>query len=334
MAKKPIDVYRDWLGIEDTNRPLNYYQLLRLPLFHDDINAIREQYRKLNAYVRKFATGDYAFESQQLLNELAKAMLCLTDVRRKREYDAMLGRKDFGEGVRRTVEEVLLANKTITPEALERARRFAQAVGLAVHEAIIQQKLAAPEAVMQAYAESEGLPYLDLEDMTIDESLINVLPPAFVRQNSCVPVMIDDNQVLVASPFPINPDVEEQLRLRFGLPVRTVITTPASLNAAILKYYSGRGGTAASAGPSRGASTPAASAVSKPVTAPRTPERFRQDLQYTIVAFNLTVILVMLVQFLVRPIYDFGTLLGAFFIAALVGALVGAGTFFYRARRP
>jgi len=333
MAKKPIDVYRDWLGIEDTNRPLNYYQLLRLPLFHDDVNAIREQYRKLNAYVRKFATGDYAFESQQLLNELAKAMLCLTDVQRKREYDAMLGRKDFGEGVRRTVEEILLANKMITPDALEKARRFAQAVGLAVHEAIIQQKLASPDVVMQAYAESEGLPYVDLEDMSIDESLVGAVPPAFARQNSCVPVMIDDNQVLVASPFPINPDVEEQLRLRYGVPVRTVITTPASLNAAILKYFSGRGGAKTAVTPSRTETAAPVSTPAKPTVA-QTPERFRQDLQYSIVAFNLTVILVMIVQFLIRPMYDFGTLLGAILISAVVGAIVGVGTFFYRSRQP
>lgn len=332
MAKKPIDVYRDWLGIEDTNRPLNYYQLLRLPLFHDDINAIREQYRKLNAYVRKYATGDYAFESQQLLNELAKAMLCLTDVQRKREYDAMLGRKDFGEGIRRTVEEILLANKLITPEALERARRFAQAVGLAVHQAIIQQKLATPDVVMQAYAESEGLPYLDLEEMSIDESLVNAIPPSFARQNSCIPVMIDDNQVLVASPFPVNPDVEEQVRLRFGVPVRSVITTPASLNAAILKYFSGRGGGTPDT-PSRGAKTPTQSIPAK-VAAPRTPERFRQDLQYAIVAFNLAVIVVMILQFVMRPMTDFGTLLGAILIAVVVGAVVGAGTFFYRSRQP
>jgi hypothetical protein len=333
MAKKPIDVYRDWLGIEDTNRPLNYYQLLRLPLFHDDINAIREQYRKLNAHVRKYATGDYAFESQQLLNELAKAMLCLTDLQRKREYDAMLGRKDFGEGVRRTVEEILLANKVIIPEALERARRFAQAVGLAVHEAIIQQKLASPEVVMQAYAEAEGLPYIDLEETNIDESLVGTLPPAFVRQNSCVPVMMDDNQVLVASPFPINPDVEEQLRLRYGVPVRTVITTPASLNAAILKYFGGRGGAAGVAAASQGGTTAPASPKPRPAVV-RSPERFRQDLQYAIVVFNLTVIVVMILQFIVRPMYDFGTLLGAILISAVVGAVVGAGTFFYRSRQP
>ena len=60
MAK--IDVYKEWLKIEATNRPLNYYQLLKFNRFVDDPKVIREQYRKLNAYVRKFATGDYIEE--------------------------------------------------------------------------------------------------------------------------------------------------------------------------------------------------------------------------------------------------------------------------------
>ncbi|MFH1924301.1 MAG: hypothetical protein ABIP48_30990, partial [Planctomycetota bacterium] len=95
MAQE-LDVYRDWLGIKEAARPLNYYQLLRLPAFEDDTSKIREHYRKMNAHVRKYATGDYAEQSQELLNELAKGMLCLTDARRKREYDVTLGRKDVG----------------------------------------------------------------------------------------------------------------------------------------------------------------------------------------------------------------------------------------------
>ena len=91
MAK--IDVYKEWLKIEETRRPLNYYQLLKFNKFVDDPNVIRQRYRELNAYVRKFATGDYIEESQELLNELAKAMLCLTDKERKAEYDHKLGRK-------------------------------------------------------------------------------------------------------------------------------------------------------------------------------------------------------------------------------------------------
>jgi hypothetical protein len=74
MAKQ-LDVYRDWLGIQETARPLDNYQLLRLKRFTDDTQKIREHYRKMNSHVRKFATGDYAAESQELLNELARAML-------------------------------------------------------------------------------------------------------------------------------------------------------------------------------------------------------------------------------------------------------------------
>ncbi len=52
---------------------------MRLKQFEDDIGKIREHYRKMNAHVRKFAAGEFAKQSQDLLNELAKAMLCLTD---------------------------------------------------------------------------------------------------------------------------------------------------------------------------------------------------------------------------------------------------------------
>ena len=54
-----LDVYRDWLGIKEAERPLNHYQLLRLKKFEDDPEKIRGHYRKLNAHVRKYAAGQY-----------------------------------------------------------------------------------------------------------------------------------------------------------------------------------------------------------------------------------------------------------------------------------
>src|SRR3990172_6725775 len=234
---EPLDVYRDWLGIADAARPLNDYQLLRKKKLEDNVEKIRAHYRKLSTQVRKYATGKYAAESQKLLNELAKAMLCLTDLQRKREYDASLGREATGEGKRRTFEEVLLANKLIDQEQLKKARNYATAVNVEIRDAVLQQKLAAPEAVMLAYAESAGLPYVELEDVGIDEQLVPQIPPSTARQHSCVPVMIDQGQLLMASPNPLVPDVEENLRLRLGMPVRTVLCTPASVNQAIAKHY-------------------------------------------------------------------------------------------------
>ena len=233
-----FDVYRDWLGIADPNRPLNYYQLLRLTAFEDDAVKIRERYRKLNAHVRKYAAGDFAAQSQNLLSELSKAMLCLTDARRKSEYDATLGRKDDGSGRRRTLEEILLLRKVLDEGQLAKARSYAAAVGVDVRDAVVQQRLAKSELVMPAYAESIGLAYIELSDIQIDPALAAQVPAILARQHSLLPVMIDDRQLLVASPNQLDPNAEEELRLRFNMPVRTVLCTPAGINELIQQYYS------------------------------------------------------------------------------------------------
>jgi hypothetical protein len=93
-----LDVYKDWLGIPEGERPPNHYELLRLVKFQDDVEKIRANYKKLNAHVRKYASGQFSVRSQELLNELAKAMLCLTDPAAKREYDESLGRVFRDEG--------------------------------------------------------------------------------------------------------------------------------------------------------------------------------------------------------------------------------------------
>jgi hypothetical protein len=242
MAKE-LDVYRDWLGITETARPLNNYQLLRLDLFDDDPSKVRANYRKMNAHVRKYASGEYGARSQELLNELAKAMLCLTDNVRKSEYDASLGRQSAAAGQKpgqagRSFEELLVSRKILDSTQLDKARRYSRTVGVEIRDAVMQQKLAAPDQVMQAYAEAVGLPYVEISEVGIDESLLSKLPAVMARQQSCVPLMIDDGRLLVVSPNQLSPEIEDQFRLRFGVPVRTVLCTPSSIHEAITKHYS------------------------------------------------------------------------------------------------
>lgn len=237
MPEKKIDVYRDWLKIEATHRPLNYYQILKLKSFEDDVSVIRKHYRELNTYIRKFATGDYIEQSQDLLNELAKAMLCLTDHERKAEYDFKLGRKTQEVEGPRTLETILLQNNIVTPDQLKKAKSFADAVGIDLHQAVLQQRSAAAEDVMLAYAESIGLPFVNLDDIPVDEYYAPQMNPNTARQHSFVPVMADMGKLILASPAPVSLDVEDELRLIFEMPVRCAICTPAQVNAAITKYY-------------------------------------------------------------------------------------------------
>ncbi len=233
-----LDVYRDWLEISETARPLNHYQLLKLKLFEDDANAVRGSYRKLNAHVRKYAAGEYGPQSQALLNELCQAMLCLTDSVRKTEYDASLGRAAApATGKATSFEELLVARKVLTSEQLDKARRFSRTIGVEVRDAIFQQRLAPADQVMQVYADSIGLPFINLDDVEIDESLTPKMPAVTARQQSCVPLMAVDGRVLVMAPHLLPPEIEDLLRLQFGVPVRLVLCTPADVNQAIARHF-------------------------------------------------------------------------------------------------
>jgi len=334
MAQE-LDVYRDWLGIKDPARPLNHYQLLRLPAFEDDAGKIRTHYRKMNEHVRKFATGEFSGQSQTLLNELAKAMLCLTDLQRKREYDAAMGREVEGEGLQRTFEEILLAGKVIDQAQLDKARGLSDTLGLELHKAVMQQKMAEPDAVMAAYAESIGLPFLDLTDLGADAQLSAQIPPNLARQHSFAPILAEAH-LLVASPTPLVPDVEEELRLRFELPVRTVLCTPGQINEAIATFFprdapdpgpiSSKKGKAKKGKKEKAAKPAKEQAVESDPAA--VAESKKQRILFSIVGFNMGVVLAVAAQYImasfsIEPVTP-SRVIG---VAVGVGILVGGITY-------
>ena len=350
-----LDVYKDWLGIEAVTRPLNYYQLLKLKPFEDNTLLIRKQYRQFNAHIKKYASGEYIEQSQSLLNELAQAMLCLTDAERKADYDVSLGRT--GENVRKqkTFEDILIAGKICTLEQVKKAKAYADAVGLDVYQAALQHKLAAPETIMLAYAESIGLPFISLEDIGVDVEFVPQIPSLMARQHSFVPVMVTDDKLLLASPTPINPDVEQELRMLFDMPVRSVICVPQQVNEAIAKFYPkdakqfvvrGTGDSTMSAAEAleqaaldRKADRASKKKEMKKVETPSEPatpmseEAEKERLQATIVAFNLSVMTTMGTAYFLTGLASTLHIISAGLVGILFGVATAGATFLFFSRR-
>jgi len=234
-----IDVYKEWLGIPDGPRPPDHYSLLRLVQFEDDPEKIRKYYKKLNAHVRKYATGQYAQESQDLLNELAKAMLCLTDEESKKDYDRGLGREidDRDAHGRRPLLSVLQEEGIISAAQASEVKNHADRTGLSERDAVVQLKYANYEQATRAYAMELGHAYVDLADMIPEEGALDALPKNTVRRYTCLPLFVDKEKVLVACSDEPSHDLEEEIRMRFGQPMRTVIATPQSIKENIDRYY-------------------------------------------------------------------------------------------------
>lgn len=235
-----LDVYKDWLGIPDGPRPPDHYTLLRLVQFEDNTEKIRANYRKLNTHVRKYATGQYSIPSQELLNELAKAMLLLTDPECKREYDESQGREfpeELSRSGNRLTENVLAEQGTITKQQISELKEFADRRGLTVRDAVVQMKLTDVDTATRAFAAELGLSYVDLSETIPDDTVLDRVARASVRRNSIIPLFVDDDCILVACTDEISDELEQELRLIFDLPVRPVLAAPPAINQAISKYY-------------------------------------------------------------------------------------------------
>ena len=233
-----LDVYKEWLGIPDGPRPPDQYELLRLVRFEDSTEKVRNNYKKLNAHVRKYATGQYSVISQSLLNELAKAMLCLTDPERKREYDESLGRVfEVDESAVVPMESVLVKQGHIDRDQMKEAQEYSESHGLTMRDTVVQMKLVDDQIATQAYATQLSVPYVDLEDMAPEFRILKRLPQQVAKRNTILPLFIDDDVLLVACADDITHELEDELRLRFNLPVRRALATPRGITEGISRYY-------------------------------------------------------------------------------------------------
>jgi len=88
-----FDPYYKWLGIPPKDQPPNHYRLLGIEAFESDRDVIEAAANRLMSYLHEIAAGDEVDYSQQILNEVSAARVCLLDRRQKSVYDVGLKKK-------------------------------------------------------------------------------------------------------------------------------------------------------------------------------------------------------------------------------------------------
>ncbi|MEK6247635.1 MAG: hypothetical protein N2C12_05600, partial [Planctomycetales bacterium] len=85
-----FDAYHKWLGIRPEDQPPNHYRLLGIDLFESDPVVVQSASDQRMAHVRTYSTGKHLKASQQILNEISNAKLCLLSPTDRLEYDQQL----------------------------------------------------------------------------------------------------------------------------------------------------------------------------------------------------------------------------------------------------
>ena len=88
-----FDPYYVWLGIPPEEQPANYYRLLGLRLFENNGDVIDNAADRQMAHLRTYQGGKNGALTQQLLNEVAAARICLLDPKKRAAYDQQVRAK-------------------------------------------------------------------------------------------------------------------------------------------------------------------------------------------------------------------------------------------------
>lgn len=93
-----FDPYHKWLGIPPKDQPPHHYRLLGIELFEEDGDVIAAAADRVMSYLKGLGIGERQQESQQLLNEVSRARVCLLNPEKKAAYDQQLRTKLAGAG--------------------------------------------------------------------------------------------------------------------------------------------------------------------------------------------------------------------------------------------
>jgi len=120
-----FDPYHKWLGIPPEDQPPDYYRLLGIKAFERDPEVIEGAADQRMMVLRTHQTGRHGELSQQLLNEVAAAKVCLLNPEKRAAYDQQLRQKLATKAPPRAVPLSTELAGPVPPTVVRTARRSA-----------------------------------------------------------------------------------------------------------------------------------------------------------------------------------------------------------------
>ncbi|MDO8880765.1 MAG: ATPase, T2SS/T4P/T4SS family [Coriobacteriia bacterium] len=126
---------------------------------------------------------------------------------------------------------VLVQAGVITQEQLDAA--LAESGDRTLTSVLVTQGIADESRIAQAVAESLGLAFVDLQAIDIDPTAATMLSIDLARRHSCLPIKVQDDELIVAMSDPANIFAIDDLRIVTGFAIRVVVASESDLLQAI-----------------------------------------------------------------------------------------------------
>ncbi len=136
--------------------------------------------------------------------------------------------------------QFLVQKDYLQKEQLEEAQKVQQQTKEPdLGRVLIELGFVAEREVLLAKAQEGGMPFVDLDRVTIESSAINVVPERIAKNHNVVPVKKEGTTIWLAMSNVNNIQAADDVRMVSGCRVIPVVAVPGAIEDAIKKYYGG-----------------------------------------------------------------------------------------------
>lgn len=133
--------------------------------------------------------------------------------------------------------EILIRQGVISPDQLAEADQMARSSGMKVADALIRLGYATGDEVMRALAQEHNLDFVNLNEVVIPPSVIELVPESVARENSILPMAEEDGALKVIASDPLDYETFDKLRFILNRDVRIALAPRESIQEAINRHY-------------------------------------------------------------------------------------------------
>ncbi|MDB6022013.1 MAG: pilB 1 [Pedosphaera sp.] len=138
--------------------------------------------------------------------------------------------------------EILTDLGFVTPDQVAKAREEAAAANVGVVDLMVANKLLRPADVAQAKAAHFGAEVVNLGELKLSDDVIALMRRDIAKKYRAVPISQTGSTITVAISDPSDIDTIDSLRHVLGADIEVRVASEEDLEAALNKYYGGRGG--------------------------------------------------------------------------------------------
>ena len=133
--------------------------------------------------------------------------------------------------------EILIKNGTIGPDQIAEAKALQAQTGMKLGDALIKLGYCTPDQVMKAIAEHAGMQSVDLTDVTIPPTVVELVPESVARENVVMPFSFENNILQICVADPSNFETVDKLKFILNKDIQAVLAPQEQIIEAINRHY-------------------------------------------------------------------------------------------------